>query len=166
MAGPEEPAAIRLRVRANYPGTDSPTRELTPRCASRQEDSGAQEHVRSLAGVCPPRFCGLAGPGTQAESGGSDRIVEKRGNSSTNATRRAAVEMGAADSSSGDRPDGNRQQLDKFIGATLRVTGATRRQTLPGGNWSLRELVERLEQVGAQVEIERERGMAEPVMRE
>jgi hypothetical protein len=34
------------------------------------------------------------------------------------------------------------------------------------GNWSLRELVERLEQVGAQVEIERERSMAEPVMHE
>ena len=45
--------------------------------------------------------------------------------------------------------------VDKFIGATLRELRARLEgKDFLAGNWSLRELVDRLEQVGVAVEIE------------
>ena len=46
--------------------------------------------------------------------------------------------------------------VDKFIGATLRELRARLEgKDFLAGNWSLRELVDRLEQVGVEVRVER-----------
>jgi len=51
--------------------------------------------------------------------------------------------------------------IDKFIDATLRELGARLQgKNFLAGNWSLRELVDRLEQVGVRVQVEHDQNSA------
>ncbi len=73
-----------------------------------QNAGGVPHTERRANSVRPARFCGLAGPRTQTEPGAAGRIVERRRDSSTDATWRSAAEMGTEDPSSCDRPHGDR----------------------------------------------------------
>ena len=51
--------------------------------------------------------------------------------------------------------------VDRFIGATVRQLGARLEgKDFLAGNWSLRELVDRLEQVGVHVQVEHDENVA------